>query len=203
MHGRSINRRSLSSRIWALFAGGFTALMIGAIPTASASGNVNLFFGVKGLDAEEWTPIDNQDELGVQVTVDVGKIGIAVDLLRSNDKKPLFDSVNIEGTTTELCVGVRKIWGKKLRPFFGGGLAFIEAEIQLSDEFDSVEDDHSTVGFWLDGGVFYQFAKHFNIGIDARLSATSTEEEYWFGQPVEPKTELGGFHLGVLVGVGW
>jgi len=182
------------------------ALMLGAAPAAMAGGNVNAFVGFKWLDEEEWAPLDQQDELGVEVTIDVGKIGIAADLLRSNDEQPLIDTLKIEGTTTELDLGVRKIWGKKLRPFFGGGLAFIKAEIELSDQFDSAKDDKSRVGVWLGGGVFYQIAKHLNVGVDARFSATSSGQEYAPNTlELEPDTvpELGGFHLGALVGVGW
>jgi len=183
---------------------GFMTVMLGAASVAWAGGNLNAVVGFKELDEEEWGPLDRQDELGVELTIDVGKIGVAADLLRSTDEQPFGASQKIEGTTTELDLGIRKIWGKRLRPFFGGGLAFIKAEIELSDEFGSTSGDKSRVGFWLGGGVFYQIAKHLNIGVDVRGSATSSSEEY-VPYTLEPNTvpELGGFHLGALVGVGW
>jgi hypothetical protein len=67
--------------------------------------------------------------------------------------------------TIELDIGVRKIWDNfpYLRPYIGGGMAFIEAE---EERAASASMDENSLGIWIRGGVYWTFDEHFNIGFE-------------------------------------
>ena len=101
----------------------------------------------------------------------------------------------LEAETSELNIGVRKIWDQSpnVRPFIGGGLAFINAEAKGSGLGVTVSDDDTGTGIWIGGGVYWTLADHFNIGLEAKYSDA---EVTIFGVDAE----AGGTHFGVLVG---
>lgn len=173
------------------------------------TGNVNAFLGQKTLEEEDWEPLDKQSEFGVLVDFKQQDwpISIAIDVLGSVDKatvvgvdiggSPLFDA-DLEGYTFELDIGARKIWevsGSSIRPYIGGGLALVHAEIHATDVISVVEDDNGT-GFWLGGGVYWTLSQHFNLGLDARY--TKAEVTLY-----DIDTEAGGVHLGLILGYHW
>lgn len=170
------------------------------------TGNVNFFLGQKSLDEDDWAPLEDQAEFGV--LVDFKKqnwpVSIAIDVLGSTRTGTVVDTVptvDIEGTTSELDVGVRKIWevsGSSMRPYIGGGLAFVNAELQAKNNstgFTVTEDDNGT-GVWLNGGVYWTLGQHFNLGLDVRYSKAETKL-YDFD------VEAGGTHFGLLLGYHW
>jgi len=122
-------------------------------------------------------------------------ISIAIDLLGSLDQETI-SGVEREGRTSEFDIGVRKIWevaGSSIRPFIGGGLAFLNAEKEDAGIF-SVND--SGTGIWLNGGVYWTIGQHFNLGLQARYSQA---EVTLFGANVE----AGGTHAGIMLGYHW
>jgi len=124
-------------------------------------------------------------------------ISIAIDILGSLDRETI-SGVEIEGSTSEFDIGIRKIWevsGSSIRPFIGGGLAYITAELEsITPVRVSVED--SGTGIWLNGGVYWTLGQHFNLGIQARYSKA---EVTLFGID----GEAGGTHAGVMLGYHW
>ena len=121
------------------------------------TGNVNFLLGQKSLKSEDWAPLEEQTTFAVLIDFKQSRwpVSIAIDLLGSSDKGTLY-TVNYKGSTTELDLGVRKIWdesGTSLRPYVGGGIAFIKAEIKgtyLSGNSESASDN--AAGFWLNTG---------------------------------------------------
>jgi len=92
----------------------FTAALLLAAPTqarAEAAGNVNFTFGLKKLSENDWQPVENQREFGIQT--DWGgadwPINIAADILVSKDDEG-GSAGDFDGNTTEIGVGVRKTW---------------------------------------------------------------------------------------------
>ncbi len=190
-------RRVVVLLIWVMFLG---------VPLSASceeySGNVNFFLGGKSLD-DDWDPVEDQGEFGIMV--DYKKVGwplsIAIDLLGSNDDDSIF-----EGTTTEFCFGVRKTWepSTNMRPFFGGGLAIISAEIEIGP----FNDDDSAVGIWLGGGVYWTLTEHCNIGVLLRYSDAEVELDPRYagvqlipGGPID--IDGGGGHFGLILGYHW
>src|SRR3972149_8799309 len=147
-----------ATRFFVLSVFAFSMLLASGTEVKAAdgawSGNMNLFLGQKTLDSGDWEPLDKQGEVGL--TFDVKKddwpVSLAVDILASRDEDTVL-GVDVEGSTTEVDFGVRKVWDTKtVRPFVGGGLAIVSAEIEA--EFLGVfgSDRDSALGFWANAG---------------------------------------------------
>jgi hypothetical protein len=104
-----------------------------------------------------------------------------------------------EGRTSELNGGIRKYWGGKwmMRPYIGGGLAFIGAWLEAqTGRFDYVRDSDYGVGLWLNGGFIWTLSESFNIGFDVRVTGS---EVTVFDQT----RKAGDFHSGLILGFRW
>ena len=177
----------------------------GAVSYGS-TGNVNLMIGQKSMNSSDWGSLDNQGELGVLFDYREGNwpVSLAVDFFGSSDSKDWGYGGTHKASTTELCVGVKKIWdfrGSPVKPFIGGGLAYITGEDKLSGYdynnyyySDSLND--SAFGFWISGGVYFTLSQHFNLGVIARMSRAKINLG---GDNVE----AGGEHIGLLLGYHW
>lgn len=172
------------------------------------TGNVNFFLGSKTLDDDDWDPLEEQGEFGIKVDFKQRSwpVSIAIDYSYSSDDDDLliwdpflgFVDLDVEGNTSELSFGVRKIWDHFpiVRPFIGGGIAFIGAEIEESAFGYSISDDDTAMGIWIGGGVYWTVSEHFNIGLDLKWSkaeVTLFDEDF----------EAGGTHFGLLIGYHW
>jgi len=184
--------------------------LIFPLDAANASGNINAFLGVKFLEKNDWEPVETQGEGGVLIDfkAESWPISIALDFLGSISSNEIatFDIPGTGpvpgdwvGTTSEFDAGIRKYWSNQsnMRPYLGGGLAFISALLEgKAGRYDYVRDSDYGVGLWINGGVLWTLSKHFNIGFDIRLSgaeATLFEQTY----------QTGGFHTGLLLGYRW
>ena len=170
--------------------------------TAYAGGDANFLIGGKPF-MDGWDPVGNQSTLGIEVTFgrETWPVWIAIDSFGS-DKTAKNITFNLDGTlftddivgsTGELDLGVRKIWGRhKTRPFVGGGVGLISAELDLGGATDTADK----VGPWVGGGVFWRLGSRFNIGVTTRWSDANVTV---FGNDLQ----AGGFTGGVLIGWGW
>lgn len=163
------------------------------------TGNINFFLGAKVLDEDDWEPVEEQAEIGFLLDFKRKSwpVSIAVDLLGSYAEDEVY-GVDIEARTSELCFGVRKIWDsfEHVRPFIGGGIAFIWAEIEGESWGLSVSDDDTAPGIWIGGGVYWTLAEHFNIGLQARWSKAEVTL-------FDVDGEAGGGHFGFFLGYHW
>lgn len=172
------------------------------------TGNVNVFLGQKSLDENDWAPLEHHAEGGV--LVDFKKqnwpVSIAVDILGSVRMGTVVDTdptVDLESYTSEIDVGVRKIWkvsgsSNRPRPYVGGGIAFVHGEILATNNatgFTVTEYDNGT-GVWINGGVYWTLAQHFNLGLDLRYSKAEIKL-------YDVDVEAGGTHVGLLLGYHW
>lgn len=171
--------------------------------TAYAGGDVNFLIGGKPFMNDDWDPVANQGTFGVEVTFgrETWPVWIAIDSFGADKiaRNVTFDfegtlyTHDIYGSTGEFDLGVRKIWGNhKTRPFIGGGVGLISAEIDLGVPSDSADK----VGPWVGGGVFWRLGSRFNLGVTTRWSDANVTV---FGSDLQ----AGGFTGGVLIGWGW
>lgn len=173
---------------WALLLASIGAA---AAPASAGAVDLNLLWGQKQFD-DDFEPLDEQEEFGVQVTLahEGWPVGMALDFLRSTDG---IEETGLDTTTTELSAGVRKIWaGRRTRPFVGGGLALVQSEL-TSPPYNRQKDEQ--VGYWIDGGVLWRIGRHFNVGLELRLSRANVD---FFGQDAK----VGGNHAALLLGWG-
>jgi len=171
--------------------------------TARVKGHANIFLGLKMLDKGDWEPLEDQPEAGVELTWgdSLWPILIATDILRSSDDGTVdafpIGKIDIEGSTIELDVGMRKIWEKEnVRPFLGGGIAVARAKIGFDALGLSFSEDGDGVGAWIGGGVFWRVGSRVNLGISGRFSSVDVTID---GEDFK----AGGSHLGLLLGWGW
>ena len=174
----------------------------------SWSGNVNFFLGAKFLEEDDWEPVDEHVEGGILVDFKQQwfPFSIAIDLLYSGNDQDMGVHVfgfgtfgaHVESRTTEVNLGIRKIWEKSetVRPFVGGGLAIINAELNSKALGVSESDDDTGVGAWIDAGIYWTLNKQFNIGVDARWSRAEVDLYGITGQ-------AGGWHIGAMAGFHW
>jgi hypothetical protein len=174
----------------------------------SWTGNINGFLGMKQLDEDDWEPVEEQTEFGVKLDFKQQSwpVSIAIDyFLSSDDDSGLYFvpgygviSATLEGETSELCFGVRKVWDASptMRPFIGGGLAHITAEVEATALGVSASADDDAIGFWIGGGIYWTLGEHFNIGFDLRWSKAEVTIN-------GVDAEGGGGHAGLLIGYHW
>ncbi|HKY32259.1 MAG TPA: outer membrane beta-barrel protein [Candidatus Polarisedimenticolia bacterium] len=165
---------------------------------AASTGHANFFLGFKMLDEDDWEPLESQPAFGAEVSWggDDWPILIATDLLLSADDDDEFGA-DVEARTAELDLGVRKIWEvDNVRPYVGGGIGLISAEVEVETPLGDVDDDDNAIGLWAGGGVFWRLGERFNLGVSGRWSKAEVE---FAGADVE----AGGLSLGLLLGWGW
>lgn len=197
---------SLSLRIAVLFS---VLLSLAAASRSDAAeeknwtGNLNMFLGGKRLEKDDWEPVDKQAEFGAQV--DFRKrnwpLNIAIDLLGAiGEERVPFGSGNIkvESRTSELNLGIRKIWdgAPHVRPFLGGGFSFARASLRFSPSGTPIEVSGDGTGVWLGGGVFWTLGESFNIGFELKSSSAKVSI-------AGVEVAAGGRHFGLLLGYHW
>ena len=196
-----MNRLGTGLLVMALFV--FVLLPCGAMGSLW-TGDVNLKAGFKALDEDDWDPLEDQDEIGVDVDfrMDDWPISVTLGLYGSAEKKEMSGN-DVEGKTGEFRIGVRKIWttDSNMRPFIGGGLVFMTAEIEgvnsyLTPIIIQISDDDRGTGLWISGGVFWTLQEHLNIGFELAVSAA---EVTLFNE----ERRAGGAHAALLIGYHW
>ena len=168
------------------------------------SGNINLLLGAKALDEDDWKPAEEQSEFGVEIDFKHQNwlFSIVIDFLGAAGEGDIYDwdlgNIQLESTTSEINIGVRKIWDRTqyIRPFVGGGLSLINAEAETSVLGVTISDDDQSTGIWLGGGIYWTLSEHFNIGFEAKYS-TAEVEIY------NVDVTAGGGHFGLLFGYHW
>ena len=74
-------------------------------------------------------------------------------------------------------------------------MAYIHGEFEINQfSVSTSKDDDAGTGIWVDGGVYWNFAKHWNVGVDLRYSKTNVKLYNTNG-------EAGGFYYGIFLGL--
>jgi hypothetical protein len=188
-------RRGIAAFLAVFFLSGAVA------PTLRAewTGNLNAVLGAKRLDNDPWGPIDSQPAFGLMFDArqDDWPLNLALDIYHSADKGT-EDGVTLDGSTTELNFGIRKIWEttRTMRPFVGVGSSFVGARLKRSAAGVSRSDSDWGAGVWFGGGVYWTLADALNIGFTLRHTSakvTLLDERY----------DAGGNTFGTVIGLTW
>ncbi len=206
------------------------ALLLPAAATAPAgaqtyTGNVNFMPGVKMLDEDDWTPVEDQTALGISWSY--GKrtwpIHMVIDYLFSfksetqeSDQFGTLAEVETDAITAEVGFGIQKTWDAgRFHPYLAGGACVVFAQAKLDAGGSGLRASETlndvAPGGWIGGGFFVRAGPRFNIGLAARWSkaeATFDSLEAAGGpgitiQTEEIDVEAGGFHAALLLGVGY
>ena len=194
--------------VWLVLSVPNTALCEEEPERSNWSGNANIFMGVKLLEKQDWEPVDKPAEAGLMLDIKHARIPVsfAVDLLCSRDEERLGVSILDVGafgstSTSRICelnIGLRKIMHVfgNVRPFIGGGLGVVNAEITTHMLGVEVSDDDYSYGAWVDVGCYVTLKEHLNLGLDARWSKYRVDL-------LDINGDAGGWHFGGLVGYHW
>ena len=171
------------------------------------TGNINVGAGLKFLESR-WQELGGfTDETGFSLAADLRRrhwpINIAVDFAYAFAPE-LYQDLTLRGNgiakqtirTYELCAGVRKIFDFRLysvRPFFGGGLGYVYTEWDLKGDAYQSESGSGATGIWLNGGVYWELDRHFNIGLDWMYSWAKIT---FYSEAINN----GGQHVNMLLG---
>jgi opacity protein-like surface antigen len=179
-----------------------TALLL-ALPVAQAgdwTGSVGGSIGSKHLDDKDWGSLDSHEALGFRF--DIRKkswpVSITYDLLFSGevDKNA---SLKDEAYNLENHIGIRKTFeleDSNMRPYIGGGVTLVSAEIRNETAITSVKDNDHGTGFWLGAGWNVGVTDKVDIGFDVRYSEA---EVTIFNQDIE----AGGMHYAATASYRW
>lgn len=185
----------------------FSLFLPGHVGANEWTGNLNAFFGGKALDDNDWMA-DEQAQVGVRLDFrrQDWPISLAADVHYSEGDfagNVFFPGVGVryyreDVETSELNFGVRKYWitATNMRPFFGGGMAFVLVDAKGNADGDRIFSEKGDgVGLWINGGISWTL-NALNIGFDLRYSQAEVDMD--FGD-----VEGGGGHAGMLLGYHW
>lgn len=135
---------------------------------ADRGSRVTVYLGQRSLDEGDWAPVEDQATFGVEFAREPAgsTIGWEIGLLGSADETTVA-GFDVEATTGELYGGVRKTFGSGVaRPYVGGGLSFINAEVDVSG-LGSFDD--SSPAAYAHAGISFDVTPSFFLGLDLRL----------------------------------
>jgi hypothetical protein len=166
-------------------------------------GNINFFFGQKTLDKDDWEPVHEQSEFGIELDLRDPKssTGFIVGYFLSSKSVFLSDyDLELEGKTIEINIGGRKDLidhPSPLNPFIGGGFSIVKAEARLTDTLgNSLSGSDTGLGLWLDAGVRWMFKNQLTLGGKVAFSHSSLSSS-------DISIDAGGLHYGLLAGFHW
>lgn len=176
-----------------------TITLLASTPVHATSGNINLFIGQKSLDdSDYWQPVDDHTEFGIMFDMIENGWPVSLELgylMSEDESSDRYESW--EAQTSELSVGIKKIWTIRnfpFKPFVSGGLAYISAEDEYENAAYSIEADDSAMGFYLSAGAYATLSRHLNLGLVFRISKADVE------LLDNEDVGAGGEHFGLFIG---
>ncbi len=174
----------------------------GIAPTQCAewNGDLNVVLGAKRLDEDPWKPIDSQPSFGLMFDARQSDwpLNLALDVYYSADKGTA-SGVTLDGSTTALNFGIRKIWrtAHTMRPFIGVGSSFVEASLkETATGVPSRSDSDWGAGVWIGGGIYWTLADAFNIGFNLKYTNAKVTL-------LDERFDAGGRLFGTVIGLSW
>ena len=133
-------------------------------PTGPAN-HISLFVGNRSMHDDDWDPVDDQTVFGIGYDTKLTNLPFEFEAAVARSKD---ESGSVEGITRELSAGIRKtfdVGDTKFHPYVGGGLGLIRAEVETSGP----DDDDTSLGLYLHGGIGYDLSENWQVGLDLRF----------------------------------
>ncbi len=170
------------------------------------SGHIMSFIGVKNLDKNDWSPLENQVEISLLLDGRESSMPVnGVADLRYSFDTGKSQGVSLKGSTFELNLGVRKYFefqtsGRRwsvspFTPFIGGGLTLGYGEIEGTLGGITIKDTGYGVGFWIDGGALYTFENGVSLGFEVGYSRLPVKFN-----DLGARADAGGLRFGIVIG---
>ncbi|MFA5941935.1 MAG: outer membrane beta-barrel protein [Sinimarinibacterium sp.] len=165
----------------------------------AASGNVVASAGARYLDKDEWSPVEDQGQIGVLADFQIGQGPLYVTAgVQISGKEEDESDGDLTASVIDFSLGAKFMptFGQ-VRPYVGAGIASVGAAYEFESDFGPDEDDDDgSLGYYYGAGVLVRIGR-FDIGADVRrIDGTDLE--------------LGGFDtnadstvVSALFGWGW
>lgn len=124
------------------------------------------YLGSRSFDQDLWSPVEDQGVFMFEYSHQDGPdaFGWEVGAGFSGDDDD-FGGFAMEARTGEVYGGIRKTFGSEtVRPYLGGGLSLIRAELDVG----GADDSDTSAAAYLHGGVQFLVSPTFFLGIDIR-----------------------------------
>lgn len=182
-----------------------------AAAPAAASGNVQFLLGQRTFN-DDWRPVDRQWLLGVQG--DWGEedwpVHLAWGFTASAAQEDPTNSPGFQYTAGVGSLSFGAVWvplqDSAWRPYVGAGMEYSFAYYELDIDPPSYDDTDGSLGYYLNGGLFWRLGPQFNLGLDVRLGRGAS---YDFEVPVlfsigDTATLSGNYtQYALVLGFGW
>ena len=181
-----------------------TTMLLLALPVVQAAdwtGNVGGSIGSKYLDDKDWSsPFDSQEGVGFMLDLkqESWPVSITYDLKVSGEVDKDGEQKD-EAYTVENQLGIRKTFeleDSTMRPYIGGGITLVSAEIRNKTANTTVKDDDDGAGAWIGAGWYVGVNESFDIGFDVRYSDA---EVTLFNEDIH----AGGMHYAATFSYRW
>lgn len=140
------------------------------------TGRLGIHLGGRQLESIDFEPTDEPGVFGFDFAQirPPGSIGLEFGLMFAYDEEDDVRLANnsvgdLELSQAEVFVGGRTEFGEgPIRPYLGAGGTLLTARRTLSQGFIDADDDDTTLGIYVHGGIQAEINEVFSIGIDYR-----------------------------------
>ena len=140
------------------------------------SARLQLLLGRRDLDDSGFEPTDEPGILGFEFSQvpEVGGLGFEFGINFGYDDDdnvfvPGVGNADLELAQAEIYAGMRAEFGQgNVRPYIGGGGAFMSTTTTVKQGFLEAEEDDSTLGAYIHGGIQVDINEAFFLGLDYR-----------------------------------
>lgn len=166
---------------------------------AAGSGNVVGSLGLRYLDKDEWSPVEDQGQFGVLADFRIGPgpfyIAAGIQGSGNTEDEP---GGEVSGSVVDLSLGMKYMpTVGQVRPYVGAGIASVGAAIEIDpDGGPDEDDDDGSIGYYFGAGVLVRFGQ-FSVGADVRRIAGTDLE--LFGVDTQADSTV----VSALFGWGW
>jgi hypothetical protein len=159
--------------------------------------SLHILAGVRGLDEDDWGPVDRQGALAVEYARQGvnSAVGFELGLQLSGDTDE-SGGTDLQAGEAEVYGGIRAnfLRAETVQPYVGAGLTALTATVEI-DNGSNVDDDDGSLGLYVHGGITVCPSGVFHVGADLRaVFATDLE---LFGASTD------GDYLQLAIFAGW
>jgi len=137
------------------------------------SQHVTLMTGQRWLDEDDWEPVEDQWALGVEYDASDPETGhgFEVGVIYSWDSDDV-GPVDVDGSVFDLYAGYRHTFRleqqQQLHPYLSVGGAFVRADVETDGPGPDIDEDDSSLGLYLRGGIGFDVQENMRLGLDYR-----------------------------------
>jgi hypothetical protein len=137
----------------------------------------DFYLGVRGLDRDDWAPVEDQIAVGIEFVHEYPDdwFGYELAVFASGATKQNVQigagSFNVRGRTSEFSAGLRKTFSSgpgSVSPYVGAGLSLIRAALKGDNGGVFAEDDDTSAGVYVHGGIDFPIGPSLTLGVDLR-----------------------------------